>query len=71
MFFMEAGKVLAVLRHGGKKYEGQKLAVVEINNYACVVPFVETGEKMFLKTIFPSRKYTKRYLSGEGDNERV
>lgn len=30
---------------------------------AYVVPFVETGEKMFLKTIFPSRKYTKRYLS--------
>jgi len=30
--------------------------IVEINQYAYVIPFVEDDEKLFLKTIFPSRK---------------
>lgn len=36
--------------------------VVEINEYADIVPFVEDEEKTFLKTMFPSRKATKRYV---------
>lgn len=44
------------------KYPNQKIAVVKIGNYAYLVPFVIDGEKIFLKTIFPSRKATKKYL---------
>jgi len=29
-----------------------------------LVPFVETEEDIFLKTIIPSRKITKKYLEG-------
>jgi len=29
--------------------------VVEVRNYAYIVPFVEDDEKYFLKTIYPSR----------------
>lgn len=47
------------------------LAVIEINNYAYVVPYVEKEGKIFLKTIFPSRKYTKRYLRKENQDESV
>ena len=36
--------------------------VVEINHYVYLVPFVEAGEKIFMKTIIPSRKATKKYL---------
>ncbi|AAO91568.1 hypothetical protein [Coxiella burnetii] len=36
--------------------------VVELNGYAYLVPFVEEGGKLFLKTAFPSRKATKLYL---------
>jgi len=36
--------------------------VVEIDEYVYLVPFVEDEEKCFLKTIFPSRKMTKKYL---------
>ena len=42
----------------------QKFLLYEYENYVWVVPFVDTGEDRFLKTIFPSRKYTKIYLGG-------
>ena len=40
--------------------------VFEIDNYAVIVPYVENDFEIFLKTAFPSRKYTKKYgLKGE------
>lgn len=44
------------------KYPGQKIVIVQIRGYAYIVPFVEDGEKIFLKTIIPSRKATKKYI---------
>jgi len=63
-------KVLDILEHPNKeKYPNQKLLIVNINEYAYVVPYVEKNEDIFLKTIFPSRKYTKKYLRGENDDK--
>ena len=46
-------------------HKGQKCFVVKINKYAYVIPYVNVHEtKYFLKTIYPSRKYTKIYLKG-------
>lgn len=57
------GNSLAILdHHKPEKYPGQKILVVSINNYVYLVPFVENEEKRFLKTIYPSRKMTKKYL---------
>jgi uncharacterized DUF497 family protein len=57
------GKLLDVLEHPNqKKYKNQKLFVVEYEGYVYLVPFVEDEEKIFLKTIIPSRKATKKYL---------
>jgi len=39
--------------------------VVEYGKYAYLVPFVEDSDKVFLKTIIPSKKATKKYLEGE------
>jgi len=39
-------------------------AVVEIGGYACVVPYVRNGNQRFLKTIYRSRVYQKKYLPG-------
>jgi uncharacterized DUF497 family protein len=39
----------------------QKIYILEINNYAFIVPFVEKENEIFLKRIFPSRKYSKLY----------
>jgi len=37
----------------------------DIDGYAYLVPYVENEEEIFLKTIIPSRKATKRYLGDE------
>ena len=36
--------------------------VVEVDDYAYLVPFVESDSEVFLKTVIPSRKATKQYL---------
>ena len=33
--------------------------------YIWVVPYVEDKETIFLKTLYPSRKYTKLYREGK------
>ncbi|MBB1564936.1 toxin [Candidatus Gracilibacteria bacterium] len=44
-------------------HSGQKCYVININDYVYIVPFVQEGNKIFLETIYPSRKYTKYYLN--------
>jgi len=68
VYFIENKKLHAILEHKNQaRYPGQKIYVVEINNYAYLVPFVETEKEIFLKTIIPSRKATKKYM--EESNE--
>jgi len=58
--------LLDVLEHPSpKRYPSQKIFVVNVQRYIYLVPFVETEEIIFLKTIIPSRKMTKKYLEGE------
>lgn len=60
---VEEGRILDTYDHPNqKRYPGQKIMVVEIDNYAYLVPYVRNEEKVFLKTIIPSRKATKKYL---------
>jgi len=42
-------------------YFKQRLMIVEINDYVYVVPYVLNGTVKFLKTIYPSRDYYKKY----------
>jgi uncharacterized DUF497 family protein len=59
-------KLLEIIEHPNKKrYSNQKMFIVEVRDYAYVVPFVEDDEKYFLKTIYPSREATKKYLNKE------
>jgi uncharacterized DUF497 family protein len=46
------------------KYPKQMIFYVRINDYVYTVPFVEDDEKIFLKTVMPDRKATKKYLGG-------
>jgi hypothetical protein len=60
---IHTGHVLAVVEHPNqKKYPDQKLMIINIEGYAYIVPFIFKDEYYFLKTIIPSRKYTKIYL---------
>ena len=66
VFCIEKGQLLDVLEHPNqKKYKGEKVYVVEIKDYAYIVPFIDYENERFLKTIFPSRKYTKLYINKE------
>jgi len=47
------------------KFAHQKIFIVAINDYVYIVPFVEDEDVLFLKTIVPSRKMTKKYLGGK------
>ncbi|CAN5672258.1 hypothetical protein BH23PAT2_BH23PAT2_03230 [soil metagenome] len=63
---IDEGKLLDAIRHPNKlRYGNQQVLVVEIDDYAYLVPFVEDNDKIFLKTIIPSRRATKKYLRGE------
>lgn len=60
---IDEGNLLEVLNHHNpSKYPSQKIYVVKIEDYVYLVPFVDEGDKRFLKTIYPSRKMTKKYL---------
>lgn len=72
VFSIERGYLLDILGHSNKKkYHGQRIFVVQIEEYAYLVPFVEEENQIFLKTIIPSRKATKLYLKGGNENAKV
>ncbi len=63
VFHIERGDILDDYEHPDqRKYAGQRIMVVGINNYAYIVPYVENEEEVFLKTIIPSRKMTAKYF---------
>lgn len=63
---IEEGRLLDVLEHPNReRYGDQRLYVVEINKYAWIVPFEDEEEDRILKTIFPSRRYTRLYITKE------
>jgi len=67
---IEEDCILDILDHPNQdKYKNQVVIIVNVEDYAYVVPAVRTGDKWFLKTIFPSRKYTDRYLPGVRRNK--
>jgi uncharacterized DUF497 family protein len=63
VFHIERGDLLDVVEHPNQeKYGGQRMFIINIENYAFLVPFIESGEEVFLKTIIPSRRATKKYI---------
>jgi uncharacterized DUF497 family protein len=62
---MSQDGLLAVMDHPNRaKYRHQKMLVVRIRDYAYLVPYVENEHEIFLKSIIPSRKATRDFLSG-------
>ena len=67
---IEKGQLLDILEHPNKdKYDNQNIFVIKLYNYVWLVPFVENENEVFLKTIIPSRKATKKYLRGGKNND--
>lgn len=62
---IEKGNILDDLKHRDKKrYPNQRILVVKIKTYAYAVPYVvdKKKEAFFLKTVYPSRVFTKKFL---------
>lgn len=62
LFHVSAGDVLEIFEHPNQeRYPGQKIYAIALEEYVYLVPFVESDDEIFLKTIIPSRKATKHY----------
>jgi len=62
----ELGNVLDDIEHpNAEKYPNQSVLIININDYVYIVPYVENDTELFLKTIIPSRKFTKKYLGAK------
>ncbi len=63
VFHIMAGDILDTFDHPKQeRYPGQKVHAIAIEEYVYLVPFVESEEEVFLKTVIPSRKATKIYV---------
>jgi len=59
---IENGDVLDILENSSPKYKNQIIIIVNFKDYVYAVPAVKSKGEYFMKTIFPSRKLTKKYL---------
>ena len=60
---IDENDIIAVGPHPNRvQFPHQQIFVVNIRSYIYKVPFVEDGEKYFLKTIIPDRILRKKYL---------
>lgn len=60
----EKGVLLDFPHPNSKKYPGQHILVVNIGGYTYCVPYQAIGETLYLKTVYPSRKF-KHLIEGE------
>jgi hypothetical protein len=69
---IERGDVLDIFVHPDQeKYPNQQIIVIEIAEYAYLVPFVGSSKVKFLKTIIPSRKATRDYKGGKNEQDKT
>ena len=60
---IERGHLLDIIENPNQeKYSGQKVFVIERNRYFCALPLIYREGDIFLRTLIPTRKLTKRYL---------
>lgn len=61
-----SGDLVARVKHANpEKYPNRRVFLVKIEDYIYSVPYVEDDEKIFLKTIIPNSKATKKHLGGK------
>ncbi|MCK4707903.1 MAG: BrnT family toxin [Gammaproteobacteria bacterium] len=66
IFHLQNNGLLDDIEHpNDKEYPNQRVFIINIDNYAYLVPYEESENEVFLKTIIPSRKATRKYLGGD------
>ncbi len=61
---IQNGHLLGIVKGKEPKYSHQHIFVVFVDGYTYAVPFIEDNDKIFLKTIYPSRILHKKYYEG-------
>ena len=62
---IESGGLIDVLAHTNpERYPRQRIAIVDVGGYVVLVPYVESDDHLFLKTVIPSSKATRDYIGG-------
>ena len=56
------GKLISTRNHPMRAH--QQMMLFEYRGYVWIVPCVRDGRETFLKTLYPSRKYTKLHRRG-------
>ncbi len=56
------GKLLDIVKNSSANHPEQYCLIVEVMKYVHIVPFAKNDDIFFLKTIYPSRKLTKKYI---------
>jgi len=66
VFHIQNGGLVDDIRHPNERdYPNQRIFIVGIEDYAYLVPYIENEDEYSLKTLIPSRKFTKLYLRGD------
>jgi hypothetical protein len=63
----EKGVLLDFDHPNQNKYPGQRIFVLEIDDYAYCVPYIIDGDTLYLKTLYPNRKFSYLLETGEND----
>ena len=64
VYHLEHGGFLDDIPHPNQvRHPGERLYIIRIGDYAYEVPFYRDGDVESLRTLYPSRKYTRTYLS--------
>lgn len=63
---IEKRRILDDLKHSKQKYLHQRILAIKIESYVYTVPYVLDLKKkiVFLKTVYPSRALTNKYMKG-------
>ncbi len=62
IFLLENDCLLEISHNKSSNHLNQEIMVIKINEYAYIVPFVRNDDEVFMKTIYPSRIMTEKYL---------
>jgi hypothetical protein len=65
-----AGRIVDVVAIPSLNHPSQRMFILAIRNHAYCVPFVESDAEIFLRTVFPSRKFTAIYLPEQDNDEQ-
>lgn len=66
VFYIENNGLLDDIAHpNSQDYSHQRIFIVAVESYVYLVPYVENKDELFLKTIIPSRKFTRIYFGDD------